>query len=93
MEISNDTKFKTTENIAWRNVNDEIVILNLKSGEYFTLNDVAQCIWKAITDEKSVEEIKVKIIDEYDVSTERADRDFEEFITGMIEQGLLYKTV
>ena len=93
MEISNDTKFKTTENIAWRNVNDEIVILNLKSGEYFTLNDIAQCIWKAITDEKSVEEIKVNIIDEYDVSYERADRDIEDFITGMIEQGLLHKTV
>ena len=93
MEITNDTKFKTAENIAWRNVNDEIVILDLKSGEYFTLNDVAQCIWKSITDEKSVEEIKVKIIDEYDVSHEKADRDFEVFITGMIEQGLLHKNV
>ncbi|MDY6793198.1 MAG: PqqD family protein [Thermodesulfobacteriota bacterium] len=93
MEISNDTKFKTTENIAWRNVNDEIVILNLKSGEYFTLNDVAQCIWKAITDEKSVEEIKVKIIDEYDVSHEKADREIEDFISSMIEQRLLHKTV
>jgi len=93
MEMSGDTKFKTTENFAWRNVNDEIIILNLKSGEYFTLNDVAQCIWSAVTEEKSVEEIKVKIIDEYDVSTERAERDIDNFIAGMIEQGLIHKTL
>jgi len=93
MEMPNDTKFKTTENFAWRNVNDEIIILNLKSGEYFTLNDVAQCIWTAVTEEKSVEEIKVKIIDEYDVSAEKAERDIDDFITGMIEQGLLHKNI
>lgn len=93
MEISNDTKFKTTENIAWRNVNDEIVILNLKSGEYFTLNDVGQVIWTAITDEKNVEEIKMKIIDEYDVSKEKATGDIMQFITGMIEEGLLHESV
>lgn len=93
MEISTDTKFKTTENIAWRNVNDEIVILNLKSGEYFTLNGVGQVIWTAIADEKNVEEIKMKIIDEYDVSKEKATGDIIQFITGMIEEGLLHKSV
>ncbi|MCK4798306.1 MAG: PqqD family protein [Spirochaetes bacterium] len=93
MEISDDTKFKTTENIAWRNVNDEIVVLNLKSGEYFTLNDVGQVIWTAIADEKNVEEIKMKIIDEYDVSKEKATGDIIQFITGMIEEGLLHKSV
>ena len=44
MEITATTTFNIPENVAWRNVNEEIVILKLKSGEYYTLNEVGQHI-------------------------------------------------
>ena len=93
MGISSDTTFKTSENIAWRNVNEEVVILHLKSGEYFTLNDVGQLVWLAVADQKNVGEIKQKVVDTFDVSPEKASEDIEEFISRMLDEGLLHKSV
>ncbi len=93
MEIDWDTTFKTSENIAWRNVNEEIVILDLKSGEYFTLNDVGQFIWLAVADQKNVGEIRRIVVAEFDVSPEKASEDIKKFITEMLEEGLLHKSV
>jgi hypothetical protein len=93
MGISSDTTFKTSENIAWRNVNEEVVILNLKSGEYFTLNDVGQFVWLAVADQKNIEEIRQKVVDAFDVSPEKASEDIEAFISRMLDEGLLHKSV
>ncbi len=93
MGISSDTTFKTSENIAWRNVNEEVVILNLKSGEYFTLNDVGQFVWLAVADQKNMEEIRQKVVDAFDVSPKKASEDIEEFISRMLDEGLLHKSV
>ena len=90
MDISQNTTFTTTENIAWRNVNNEIVILNLKSGEYYTLNDVGQIIWLEVANQKSVEEIKSKLILEFDVSPDTAAQDIKTFISKMVDEGLLH---
>ncbi len=90
MDILQNTTFTTLENIAWRNVNDEIVILNLKSGEYYTLNDVGQIIWLALADQKSVEEIKSKLIVEFDVSPDTATQDIKTFLSKMVDEGLLH---
>jgi hypothetical protein len=93
MEKSSDTTFETSDNIAWRNINEEVVILNLKSGEYFTLNDVGQVIWLAITDKNNIEEIRQKVVDNFDVSPENAAKDIDKFLTGMLNEGLLHESV
>jgi hypothetical protein len=93
MAISSDTTFKISENIAWRNLNEEVVILHLKSGEYFTLNDVGQFVWLAVTDQKNMGEIRHKVVDAFDVSPEKASEDIEEFISRMLDEGLLHKSV
>jgi hypothetical protein len=93
MGISSDTTFKTSENITWRNVNEEVVILNLKSGEYFTLNDVGQFVWLAVADQKNMEEIRQKVVDAFDVTPEKASEDIEEFISRMLDEGLLHESV
>ncbi|MHC4456584.1 MAG: PqqD family protein [Planctomycetota bacterium] len=93
MGISSDTTFKTSENIAWRNVNEEVVILHLKSGEYFTLNDVGQFIWLAVADQKNMGEIRQKVVDAFDISPEKASEDIDEFISRMLDEGLLHKSV
>jgi hypothetical protein len=93
MAIALDTTFITSENIAWRNVNDEVVILNLKSGEYYTLNDVGQFVWLAVADKRNMEEIRQKVVDTFDVSPEKASEDIESFISRMLDEGLLHKSV
>ena len=93
MEKTSATTFETSDNIAWRNINEEVVILNLKSGEYFTLNDVGRFVWLAITDRNNIEEICQKVVDTFAVSPETAAKDIDIFVTGMMNEGLLHESV
>jgi len=89
MEISAKSTFNIPESVAWRNVNDEIVILKLKSGEYYTLNEVGQQIWHAISEQKDVESITKHIVNLFDVTYEKALEDVMKFLDNMLKESMV----
>ena len=91
MQFDPETVFKPTQNVAWRDVNDEVVILDLKSGEYYTLNSVGQFIWKSAMQDMPLTDIQQAIVDEFDVAPERAEKDLHEFVAAMIQEGMLHE--
>jgi hypothetical protein len=91
MDFHPQTTFKTSQSVAWRDVNDEVVILNLKSGEYYTLNDVGQFIWKSAMEGKSIQAIQQAIIETFNVPAEQAIKDLHGFLAGMIKEGMLHE--
>ncbi len=80
------------EDFTWRDVNDEVVVLNVKSGEYFTFNDVGRFVWKAISSGKNVDESVRMVVDEYDVEPEKAASEIRDFIRNIVAQKMLKKT-
>ncbi len=89
MEILAANTFKTPDNYSWRDVNDELVVLNLQSGEYFTFNAVGRLIWLSLNDGKTVEEIAHTVVAEYATSEEKAVADVKAFITNLVSEKLL----
>lgn len=89
MDFQPEATFKSSQSVAWRDVNNEIVILNLKSGEYYTLNEVGQLIWKSAMEGKSIREIKHAILNAFEVTVEQAKNDLHGFLAGMINEGIL----
>ena len=53
----------------------ESVILNLKSGVYYGLNEVGAKIWQLIQQPKTVTEIREALLQDYDVEPEDCQRD------------------
>lgn len=58
----------------------ESVILNLKSGTYYGLNNVGARIWNLIQEPKQVSEVREAILEEYEVEPEHCDRDILELL-------------
>lgn len=67
----------------------EGVVLNLKTKNYYRLNETGQFIWQSLAIEKSPDEIAMKLAEAYDVSTEIAKQDVEEMILKLREERLL----
>ena len=88
-EVRPDDIYISSEEITWRDVNGELVVLKLTSGEYFSFNEVGRLTWLNLTEGKSIKEI-VKVIEkEYDVTTDQAQSDVYTFIEGLLENQLL----
>lgn len=53
----------------------EAVILNLKSGMYYGLNEVGGRIWQLLQEPRTVAAIRDTLLEEYEVDRESCDRD------------------
>lgn len=67
----------------------EVVILNLKSGVYHGLNEVGASIWKLIQEPRTIEEIKQKLLEEYDVEPEQCESDVIELLENLLVAELI----
>ena len=71
------------------NINDKIVILNLKSGVYYSLNAVGVSIWNLIQKPKTVLEIRDTLLNEYEFDTEQCDREVLSLLQELESVGLI----
>lgn len=67
----------------------ESVILNLKTGMYFGLNEVGASVWNLLQQPRSVTDICTQILDEYEVDSEQCERDVLTLLNELIESDLI----
>lgn len=79
-----------TERLTWRELDDEIIALDLDKSSYFTANPAAAVIMKRLADGgASAEELVDLLLGEFDVSREVATADVETFLSDLDRDGLL----
>lgn len=68
---------------------DELVILNLRDGVYYGLEDVGARIWKLVQEPVSVLAIRETLVSEYDVEPTRGERDIRALLEQLVAHGLV----
>jgi Coenzyme PQQ synthesis protein D (PqqD) len=86
--LDNSTIVAAKEQIS-SDLAGEAVILDLKSGMYYGLNQVAASIWNSIQTPKTVQEICSSLLVEYDVNKEQCDRDLLKILEDFAAKGLI----
>ena len=71
---------------------NEGVLLNLESGEYFGLDEVGMSMWKILGAVGDVEEARARLLAEYDVTEDVLTRDLDAFIATLAERKLIHVT-
>jgi len=75
--------------ITWRKLRDELVLMHLDTGAYYSLNETGVIIWQGIVDERSHEDIVNDMSGMFDVDRETIARDFERIVNELADQGLV----
>jgi hypothetical protein len=63
-----------------RRTGESVLVLDVASGEYYSLDDVAARIWELSDGARSVGEIVTELASEFDVSRDMLTRDVCEFL-------------
>ena len=87
--ISDVSVVKRTTNQVCCDMGGESIILNLKSGVYYSLDEVGARIWALIEQPTAVTAIRDAILSEYDVQTQVCEHDVRAFLEGMDAAGLI----
>lgn len=85
--------FEKTKNIVSRRIAGELFLVPI-SGEIanmqsiFALNAVGEFIWEKLDGQRSINEIRMDVLDCFDVSEEQAGSDIKDFVTELLKEGL-----
>lgn len=77
------------ERVEWREVEGEIVALNLESSTYLTVNSTGRVLWADLARGATRDELVEALIKAYGIERERAKADVDAFLDMLREQGLL----
>jgi len=65
------------------------VILGLRDGVYFELNEVGARIWQLLQQPCSLQTVLATLLDEYDVSPAKCEADLLSLVENMLKRGLV----
>lgn len=90
MALSLDTIVSRNEsNFLSNPVGDEVIILNMETGDYLGLNTVGSSIWDQLSTPQSVNQIIDKLMIEFDVDRETCLAQTLEYLEKINIHGLL----
>jgi hypothetical protein len=77
------------EGVLFQQLQEEAVLLNLDSGQYFGLDPVGTRIWNLLAEGKELPEVIMAIAAEYEVDAARCKADLLKLLGDLEEQGLV----
>jgi len=70
-------------------VNDEVILMDIKTGNYIALKSVGNAIWDILISPITVSALIAQILEEYEVSEEEATTDTMDFLKQLLDQGMI----
>ena len=88
MDLSLNDSITIPDDVLFRELDGEAVLLNLKTGTYFGLNPVATRMWQLIAEQHSLARVLETLADEYDADRPVLENDLLELGRQLCASGL-----
>jgi len=88
MELSLRDSLAIRPDVVFRQLDDEAVLLDLKSGKYFGLNEVGARVWQLVAETRALADILETLAAEYQEERSVLQRDLLEIAGELCARGL-----
>jgi Coenzyme PQQ synthesis protein D (PqqD) len=78
-----------SERAVWREVGDEIVILDVPTATYLTLNSSAVTLWRHLEEGATPVELAAALVATYAIAEDKAAKDVQRFLGALRERSLI----
>ena len=89
MNYLKNKSFKLIIKTAVSRTDNSSILLNLNSGSYYELNEVAHLIVQNLNNSISFKEIKEIVIESFDIEEDKCEKDILSFLQNLIERDFL----
>src|SRR5262245_38595723 len=89
VEIGMQARLRPADDVVFRTVGDEVVILSIGSGLFFGLTPPGPRIWELIDQGKTLDEILAVLVAEYDAGEDAMKADLRQLVTELAHRGLV----
>jgi hypothetical protein len=79
-------------NLAWRVIDEEIVILKISTTTYYSLDPVGAFIWRRMEEApKTRNELVTDVLEHFEAESATVEKDLDELLTDLVREDLLLK--
>ncbi len=89
MSIQLDSVIARNEDIYTGQIDDELVMVSINTGNYFVLNLTAHRIWEILESPLSVAEICAKLMEEFEVDLHTCQAEVIHYIEKLLDQQII----
>jgi hypothetical protein len=89
MATRDHQRFARSADVVSRVLDGEAVLLDLASGKYLGLNEVATRVWELLDGDRAFGAIRAALLDEFAVQPEVLDRDLDQLFAELTARGLI----
>jgi hypothetical protein len=82
-------RVRVADGVAFRELGEESVLLQLGTGRYFGLDPVATRMWSVLAEAGTVEGAMAVLAEEYEVGRDRLRRDLAELVEELAQRRLV----
>jgi hypothetical protein len=88
--MNDESRFRLRKNgVSWRELDGQIVVLDLESSKYVTVSGAGAVIWEHLVAGASLDELVDALIEVFDIDVATARVDTESFLDDLRERNLL----
>jgi len=84
-----NTVVKAPEGVIHTEMNDEVVLMHVANGTYYSLNEVGSTIWSLLSSPLTISDICKSVEKEYEVSIDECKEDVMRLIQELYGVGLV----
>lgn len=88
-EASLQTALRVSDDVVFRELDGEAILLNLGSGIYFGLDPIGTRMWQLIEQHGRLDAVLADLRDEYDAPADTLTRDLLRLASELMAKGLL----
>ncbi len=89
MIVTLASSLRVGEDVVFRELDGEAVILNLASGVYFGLDEVGTRIWQLIEQHGGLRDVLARLREEYDAAPDVLEHDLVDLASQLAAKGLV----
>ena len=78
-----------SERAVWREIGDEVIVLDTSNATYLTLNASARVLWKRLDDGATPAELAAELAGAFDLPADQAEVDVNAFLSTLEQLSLL----
>lgn len=82
-------RFRSKDDVRFRVVGDEGVVVRQKDAEVLALNGVGARVLTLLREERTLEDVVETLVEEYEVDRTELTRDVEQFARELVEAGIV----
>ena len=82
-------KLQRSPQATHQNVGEEAILINLTTGDYFSLNDTGTAFWELLDGQRTIADCARLIAQDYEVEPAEVEADLLELAAAFKEEGLV----